>query len=61
MFCIYSYEILLYLELKRLRDFEIDDLKRYYEAIDRNIDSNEELHGIQISDLINCFFFKTKF
>jgi hypothetical protein len=28
-----------------LQDFEIDDLKRYYEAIDRNIDSDEELRG----------------
>ena len=49
---IYSYEILLYLELKRLRDFEINDLKRYYEAIDKNIDSNEELHGNKKSNLI---------
>jgi hypothetical protein len=40
-----SYEILLYLELKRLRDFDIDDLKRYYEIIDKSIDSNEEIHG----------------
>jgi len=42
---VYSYDISLYLELKRLQDFEIDDLKRYYEVIDKNIDINEELHG----------------
>jgi hypothetical protein len=35
----------LYLQLKRLRDFQVDDLKRYYEAIDQNIDINAELHG----------------
>jgi hypothetical protein len=28
-----------------LEEFKIDDLKRYYETIDRNIDINEELHG----------------
>ncbi len=28
-----------------MEEFKIDDLKRYYEAIDRNIDINEELHG----------------
>ncbi|CAF0795077.1 unnamed protein product [Rotaria sordida] len=39
-----TYDISLYLELKRLRDFDMDDLKRYYEAIDKNIDTNEELH-----------------
>ncbi|CAF2532279.1 unnamed protein product [Rotaria sp. Silwood2] len=39
-----TYNISLYLELKRLRDFDIDDLKRYYEAIDKNVDTNEELH-----------------
>jgi len=43
--CIYRYDISLYLELKRLQDFEIDDLKRYYEVIDKNVDINEELHG----------------
>ena len=39
------HEISLYLELKRLEQFERTDLKRYYQAIDENIDSDEELHG----------------
>ncbi|UJR35729.1 hypothetical protein I4U23_028479 [Adineta vaga] len=38
-----SYEISLYLELKRLRDFNNDDLKRYCQAIDNNINRNEEV------------------
>jgi hypothetical protein len=42
---VYRYDVSLYLELQRLQDFQIDDLKRYYEAIDRNIDSDEELRG----------------
>jgi hypothetical protein len=46
--CIQRYEVSLYLELKRLDEFKIDDLKRYYEAIDKNIDINEEIHGIRI-------------
>jgi hypothetical protein len=46
--CIQRYEVSLYLELKRLEEFKIDDLKRYYEAIDKNIDINEEIHGIRI-------------
>lgn len=55
---VYRYDVSLYLELQRLQDFQIDDLKRYYEAIDRNVDSNEELHGnFKKFDLI-IFFFK---
>ncbi|CAF4278004.1 unnamed protein product, partial [Adineta steineri] len=37
------YDISLNLVLKRLRDFDIDDLKRYYQAIDKSIDSDEEI------------------
>lgn len=43
-FC--RYEISLYLEVKRLEKFDNDDLKRYYQAIDENIDNDEELHGM---------------
>ncbi|CAF0756222.1 unnamed protein product [Rotaria sp. Silwood1] len=39
-----TYNISLFLELKRLRDFDVEDLKRYYEAIDRSVDTNEEIH-----------------
>jgi hypothetical protein len=53
--CIQRYEVSLYLELKRLDEFKIDDLKRYYEAIDKNIDINEEIHGIRIKNLLNFF------
>ena len=37
--------ISLSLQLKRLHEFSVDDLKRYYEAVDRNVDVNDELHG----------------
>lgn len=46
------YEISLYLELKHLARFAANDLKRYYQAIDQNIDNDEELHGIDWKDLI---------
>lgn len=46
------YEICLYVELKRLQRFDTNDLKRYFQVIDQNIDNDEELHGIDWNDLI---------
>ena len=47
------YEISLYLELKRLERFDRNDLKRYYQVIDQNIDNDEEFHGFDWKDLIH--------
>ncbi|CAF1354733.1 unnamed protein product [Adineta ricciae] len=47
-----SYEISLFLELKRLRDFEDDDLRRYYQTIDSTVDQDEEVrdfHDVYIN------------
>jgi hypothetical protein len=41
-----------------LEEFQTDDLKRYYDAIDKNVDINEELHGIGIKNSMS--FSKTK-
>ncbi|CAF3790448.1 unnamed protein product [Rotaria socialis] len=44
-------DISLYLELKRLQEFDQNDLKRYYEAIDKSIDTKtefEDFHDVYL-------------
>ncbi|CAF3877017.1 unnamed protein product [Rotaria magnacalcarata] len=45
------YDISVYLALKRLQEFDQNDLKRYYEAIDKSIDNNpefEDFHDVYL-------------
>ena len=42
---VFRRRISVFLQLKRLQEFSIDDMKRYYEAVDDNVDVNDELRG----------------